>query len=94
MIKVSVRLAPGFSGPPESRRFEMELPDGADVARLADEIARRFPEVKADIFAPDGGIESSVGIVLGGRMLSRKDALSTRLSDGDDLSFITVLAGG
>jgi len=77
------------------RDFEIPLPAGATVRDLAEELTRRWPELREHLFTDEGAPSRRVAIYVGGRNVRwLPDAEATALAEGDCVSLIPPAAGG
>ncbi len=77
------------------RDFDVPLPAGATVRDLAEELARRWPELREQLFTEEGGLSRRVAIYLDGRDVRwLPDADATILEEGQRASLIPPAAGG
>ena len=77
------------------RDFDISLPAGATVRDLAEELARRWPELREHLFTDEGALSRRVAIYVDGRDARwLPDADATALSEGDCVALIPPVAGG
>ena len=77
------------------RDFEVSLPAGATVRDLAEELVRRWPELREHLFTDEGALSRRAAIYVDGRNVRwLPDAEETRLSAGECVAGIPPAAGG
>ena len=77
------------------RDFDVPLPAGATVRDLAEELARRWPELREYLFTDEGGLSRRVAIYVDGRNAHwLPDADATVLEEGQSVALIPPAAGG
>ena len=75
--------------------FDVSLPAGATVRDLAEELARRWPELREHLFTDGGGLSRRVAIYVDGRNVRwLPDADATALSDEQSVALVPPAAGG
>ena len=81
-MEVRVRLGSGLAGFAPAPILRLELPDGATVEDLYDQLATRNPEL-----AP--ALRSALAVIGGAHVEPRQV-----LSHGDEVALLTPVAGG
>jgi MoaD family protein len=77
------------------RNFDVPLPAGATVRDLAEELARRWPELREYLFTDEGGLSRRVAIYVDGRNVRwLPDADATVLAEAQSIALIPPVAGG
>jgi molybdopterin synthase sulfur carrier subunit len=77
------------------RDFDISLPADATVRDLADELMRRWPELREHLFTEEGALSRRVAIYVDGRNVRwLPDAEATRLSEDHCVALIPPAAGG
>jgi molybdopterin synthase sulfur carrier subunit len=77
------------------RAFDVSLPEGATVADLAGELARRWPGLREYLLTDEGALSRRVSIYVDGRDVRwLPDAEATVLSDDGCIAVIPPAAGG
>jgi MoaD family protein len=75
--------------------FDVSLPAGATVRDLAEELVRRWPELREYLFTDEGGLSRRVAIYVDGRNVRwLPDADATVLAEGQSIALIPPVAGG
>jgi molybdopterin converting factor small subunit len=93
-LKIHLKFGSIFQEIFGGREGEIDLLEGADIARLLDVLCST-PERRAKIFDPTGkNLRPYVTISKNGRFIIHLDWLQTRLSDGDRVEFFLLGAGG
>jgi len=79
----------------EGRDIDVSLPEGATVRDLAEELARRWPELREHLFTDEGALSRRAAIYVDGRNVRwLPDAEATRLSENQCIALIPPAAGG
>jgi molybdopterin synthase sulfur carrier subunit len=77
------------------REFDVSLPADATVRDLADELLRRWPELREHLFTDEGALSRRAAIYVDGRNVRwLPDAEATRLSENQRVALIPPAAGG
>jgi MoaD family protein len=77
------------------RAFDVELPEGATVRELAEELARRWPGLREHLFTEDGALSRRVGLYVDGRNVRwLPDGDATVLAEHQSVAVIPPAAGG
>ena len=77
------------------RDFDVPMPAGATVRDLAEELARRWPALREQLFTDEGALSRRAAIYVDGRNVRwLPDAETTRLSENQRIALITPAAGG
>jgi molybdopterin synthase sulfur carrier subunit len=77
------------------RDFDVSLPADATVRDLAEELARRWPALREQLFTDAGALSGRVAIYVDGRNVRwLPDADATRLSENQCIALIPPAAGG
>ena len=79
----------------EGRDIDVSLPEGATVRDLAEELVRRWPELREHLFTEDGALSRRAAIYVDGRNVRwLPDAEATRLCESQCVAVIPPAAGG
>ncbi len=74
--------------------FEVNVP-GSTVGDVRRNTVKKFPKLKDILFPADGQLDEFIQIALNEHVLTTGDnRLSTRVSEGDNISILIPLAGG
>jgi len=74
---------------------EFEIPEGANVGQLLDEIVRKFPELRSELLDDKGQLYRHVHVFVNGRDVPyTEDKLETVLKSDDVISVFPAVAGG
>jgi len=77
------------------RDLDVSLPAGASVRELAEELVRRWPELREHLFTDEGALSRRAAIYVDGRNVRwLPDAEATRLSEDQCVAVIPPAAGG
>jgi molybdopterin synthase sulfur carrier subunit len=87
----TVRIPPTLRPDAEGRR-EVAA-DGATVGEVLQDVADRFPALRARIFE-NGNIARFVNVYVGGEDIRTQDGLQTRVADGSTIILLPAMAGG
>jgi molybdopterin synthase sulfur carrier subunit len=87
----TVRIPPTLRPDAEGRR-EVAA-DGATVGEVLQDVADRFPALRARIFE-NGNIARFVNVYVGGEDIRTQDGLHTRVADGSTIILLPAMAGG
>lgn len=68
--------------------------NGETVAALLDDLNRRFPGVKGQLFTADGELHRFVNVYLNDEDIRFLDSLNTELADGDVVLIMPAMSGG
>ena len=75
--------------------FDVSPPAGATVLDLAEELTRRWPELREYLFTEEGGLSRRVAVYVDGRNVRwLPDADATVLAEGQNVALIPPVAGG
>jgi molybdopterin synthase sulfur carrier subunit len=78
-------------------RFSAEItpPEGVTVRDFAEELVRRWPELREHLFTDEGALSRRAAIYVDGRNVRwLPDAEETRLLEGECVAVIPPAAGG
>jgi molybdopterin synthase sulfur carrier subunit len=79
----------------EGRDIDVSLPEGATVRDLAEELARRWPELREHLFTDEGALSRRAAIYVDGRSVRwLPEAEATQLSEDQCIALIPPAAGG
>jgi len=79
----------------DGRDFDVSMPAGASVRDLAEELVRRWPELREHLFTEEGGLSRRAAIYVDGRNVRwLPDAEATQLSGDQRIAVIPPAAGG
>ena len=77
------------------RDIDVSLPEGATVRDLAEELVRRWPELREHLLTDEGALSRRAAIYVDGRNVRwLPDAEATRLSENQSVAVIPPAAGG
>ena len=78
-----------------AKTVEFDIPEGANVGQLIDEIVRRFPELREMLLDDNGQLYRHVHVFVNGRDVPYiEDKLETVLKPDDVISVFPAVAGG
>lgn len=73
----------------------VELPPTFDtVEKVMEELLRLYPQLKDEMFYPDGTMDFIYQLILNGKRLSWPDDKNLRIKNGDELMLMVFMAGG
>ena len=67
--------------------------DGATVGEVIDDLAERYPALRAQLFR-NGGLGSFVNVYVGGEDVRTKQGLETPVEGGSTVILLPAMAGG
>ena len=76
------------------RDVEVEVPDGAVLADVIDDVARRYPALARRIVDETGELRRFANVYVGAEECRRLQGLATPVPPGVDVSIIGSIAGG
>lgn len=95
MPKAVVRGVGPFQKILGTRELSIEVPAESTLKNLIDELDRRFDgQIGRHLFIENGAPNDGVRVFLNGRDVRFLNRRKTRLTDGDIVLFLPVLAGG
>ncbi len=78
-----------------SKTIEVDLPSGATVRQLLDEILTTYPLLRHELFDPEGHLYRHVHVFINGRDVPYlEDYLDTTLQESDTVSIFPAVGGG
>lgn len=77
-----------------TKTIERELPEGATVADLVDELADEFDEFAPRVVDESGAIRDSINVTVDGRNVRQLEGVETPLEDGTTVRFAPSVVGG
>lgn len=85
-------------GPPREAAGEKQVRcDVGATATVEDALAvliDEYPDLENSLYADDGTLIDSIGVLTNGTNVSRREGLSTPLEDGDELLITPPIHGG
>ena len=87
-IKIPPVLRPSVGGEKEVQA------GGADVGAVLHELAEQHPATQPQLFGADGSLNRYVNVYLNDEDVRFLDGISTKLSDGDNITILPAVAGG
>ena len=88
VIKIPVVLRPSVGGEKEVHA------DGSDVGSVLRSLADRHPDLRSQLFGPDGSLNRYVNVYLNDEDVRVLDGLDTAVGDNDVLNVLPAMAGG
>jgi len=74
---------------------EMELEDGASLAKLIEKVASKYGKAARDyLYRDNGEIDPSIYFLVNGKDAKTLSGRETRLKDGDTVAIILPIGGG
>jgi molybdopterin converting factor small subunit len=67
---------------------------GATVGEALGDFVGQYPDIRAHLFADDGGLRAFINIYVGERNIKQSGGLDTPVRDGDSLILVPAIAGG
>lgn len=68
--------------------------DGATIGDAFADLVGRFPGLRANLLADDGGLHKFVNVYVNDDDIRYLDQLDTKLADGDEITILPAVAGG
>ena len=68
--------------------------DGATVGEVFNSLVERYPGLRGNLLADDGGLHKFVNVYKDDDDIRYLDGLDTKLADGDVLTILPAVAGG
>jgi molybdopterin converting factor small subunit len=79
----------------QTRQTELEIPPGASYRELVRLLVERFPALIGAVIEEDGETLMPANILnLNGKRTVQSEQFDETLSDGDRVTFMSILAGG
>ena len=88
LIKIPVVLRASVGGEKEVRA------DGDDVGAVLQALADKHPELRSQLFGPDGSLNRYVNVYLNDEDVRVLDGLDTAVKGDDTLVILPAMAGG
>jgi adenylyltransferase/sulfurtransferase len=67
--------------------------DGGTVGDCLSDLVKRFPRLEAKLFSENGKLQSYLGVYVNGES-AYPDELARKVTNGDELHIINIIAGG
>ena len=94
MISVSISYHNMLRRRTGVERENIQLPDGTPLYGALEKVADRYgPHLREMLFAPEGTVANYLVVFHNGQ-LSRQDARTVQLADGDELMLFPAISGG
>jgi MoaD family protein len=68
--------------------------EGATIGDVFADLVGRFPGLRANLLADDGGLHKFVNVYVNDDDIRYLDQLETKLADGDEITILPAVAGG
>jgi len=88
LIKIPVVLRASVGGEKEVRA------EGGDVGSVLRSLAEQHPDLRAQLFGPDGSLNRYVNVYLNDEDVRVLDGLETKVGEADVLNVLPAMAGG
>lgn len=75
-------------------KLELEPDQAQTVRAMTDELIRRYPGLKDQMFQRENELQRHVNIFVNGTDTRFIDGLDSQLDDGDDVMIVLAIAGG
>lgn len=89
-IKVFATLRPLVGGP----EVEVDTGPGQTVGEALEELVRRYPQLKPELFGEDGQLLDRIHVFLTGRDIRYLEGFDTRIQEGDEMRIFPPVGGG
>jgi len=93
-MKVEVHVFFPFRAEIGAGPIALDLPPGADVARVVTALVERYPQLQERIYGPNGRIGRHVSALVNGVSIQFKQGFATRLAEGDVVTLLPPVGGG
>ena len=70
------------------------LAEGATVGEVFEDLARQYPELKAQVLSPGGGLHRHLNVFLNDDDVRYLGKLDAKVSEEDTLTLMPAVAGG
>ncbi len=78
-----------------TKTLSLDVPDGATFRDVVRALSARYPALIGDVIRPDGEMLYAPHIFnLNARRMIQESQMSERLYDGDQITLMSILAGG
>ena len=74
--------------------LELKTGPGDTIADALNEIIERWPQLKPELYGPDGELSNRIHIFLNGRDVRYLDGLDMKIPEGADLRIFPPVGGG
>ena len=94
-MKVTVEFLslPLITQPLGKKKIDIEV-HGSTLADLARELGSKIKRAKDVLLRSDGAIDDDIQIYINGDRVQREESDSRKLSEGDSITFMMLVAGG
>ena len=94
-MKVTVEFLslPLITQPLGKKKIDFEL-HGSTLSDLARELGSKIKRVKDILLRSDGAIDDDIQIYINGGRVQREESDTRKLSEGDNVTFMMLVAGG
>jgi len=95
-MKVTVRFFPSLRAITNTDELKVELPEGASINELIDELSRRFGRKFLEaLYISDLGVTSPyISVIIDGKTVNLTESKNYRLKNNSVVSFLAPIGGG
>jgi molybdopterin synthase subunit MoaD len=94
LMKVQVKFLASLYDVTKVLKTEIELPDNATVMDLIKTIDKAVSPNFSSVILDDGKLKDQYVVLINGRSIDFLSGLGTRLSNGDEVTFLPPAGGG
>jgi molybdopterin synthase subunit MoaD len=94
LMKVQVKFLASLYDVTKVLKTEIELPDNATVMDLIKTIDKAVSPNFSSVILDDGKLKDQYVVLINGRSIDFLGGLGTRLSNGDEVTFLPPAGGG
>jgi sulfur-carrier protein len=76
------------------KEMELVLPQKETIGELLAELGGRYPNLRKEMFAPNGELKEFINIFINGRNIAFLKDMDTPLAEGDIIALFPPVAGG
>ncbi|UCH88534.1 MAG: MoaD/ThiS family protein [Thermoplasmata archaeon] len=95
-MKIDVNLTKALADIAGSKEFELEFPNKSSMklSEFFSELVKKHPRMQDLLFESDGSINYHILIFVNDKPIQNKDEKTTKLTNGDIVSFFPIIGGG
>jgi molybdopterin converting factor small subunit len=92
-VKVEFLSLPLITQPLGRKKIDIEI-HGSTLSDLARELGSKIKRAKDVLLRSDGAIDDDIQIYINGDRVQREESDNKKLSEGDSVTFMMLVAGG
>jgi molybdopterin converting factor small subunit len=95
-MKIEVNLTKALADITGSKEFKLDLPEKEKltIPDFFNELVSKYPKMKDMLFESDGSINYHILIFINDKPIQNREEKSTKLLNGDTVSFFPIIGGG